>query len=272
MRNTTVVLKGEDSALNTSDFSKAQGHWILARMGKKVLRPGGKELTRKLIETLDISVEDDVVEFAPGLGFTASLALANNPRSYVGVEADAYAVRLLQQRIKGNNIHFIRGNASMTSLTAGSKDKVWGEAMLTMQADHRKTEIVREAHRILKKGGLYAIHELGLFPDGLNEELKATIQKDLALSIRVNARPLTAEEWKILLENEGFKIIKTETNPMRLLEPTRMIDDEGIFGVLKIVFNILTHLKAGKRILQMRRTFRKHQEHINAVAIVAEKI
>ena len=46
-----------------------------------------------------------------------------------------------------------------------SKDKIIGEAMITMHADHRKSEIVREAHRILKKGGLYAVHELGLTPE-----------------------------------------------------------------------------------------------------------
>ncbi len=50
-----------------------QGHWILAKMGKKVLRPGGKELTLKLVEGLDISNEDAVIEFAPGMGYTAEV-------------------------------------------------------------------------------------------------------------------------------------------------------------------------------------------------------
>ena len=30
-----------------------QGHWILAKVGKKVLRPGGKELSLKMIENLE---------------------------------------------------------------------------------------------------------------------------------------------------------------------------------------------------------------------------
>lgn len=59
-----------NQAINT-----AQGHWILAKMGKKVLRPGGKELTEKLIQNLEITKDDDIVEFAPGLGYTASIAL-----------------------------------------------------------------------------------------------------------------------------------------------------------------------------------------------------
>ena len=43
----------------------AQGHWLLAKMGKKVLRPGGKDLTLKLIKALSINSGDRVVEFAP---------------------------------------------------------------------------------------------------------------------------------------------------------------------------------------------------------------
>ena len=68
--------------------STQQGHWVLAAMGKRVLRPGGKELTEKLIDSLNITSSDDIVEFAPGLGFTAELALKRKPHSYIGVEME----------------------------------------------------------------------------------------------------------------------------------------------------------------------------------------
>ena len=63
-------------ATNTNErrqgpLDKMPGHWVLARMGKRVLRPGGLELTRRLLAELAISPSDDVVEFAPGLGVTA---------------------------------------------------------------------------------------------------------------------------------------------------------------------------------------------------------
>lgn len=251
------------------DFSKAQGHWILARMGKKVLRPGGKELTKKLVAALNVSAKDHITEFAPGLGYTASLALNAGPASYIGVDADEKAVAFLQKNIKGSNVRFELGNAAHTGIAGASRDKVFGEAMLTMHADHRKTEIIKEAHRILKKGGLYAIHELGL--QNADETLKAEIQKDLALAIKVNARPLAIAEWSALLEKEGFAVKQTFTNSMYLLEPGRIINDEGFFRTLKIGLNILLHPAARKRIVQMRRTFKKHQQHMNAVVIIAEK-
>lgn len=255
--------------MDVKDFDKAQGHWILAKMGKRVLRPGGKELTKKLVSELHISSADDVVEFAPGLGYTASLALKGHPHTYTGVDADEDAVNMLKHKLKGDNIQFILGNAGSTNLPDNSKDKVWGEAMLTMHADHRKSEIIKEAYRILKPGGLYAIHELGL--KDVDEKLKSEIQKDLALSIKVNARPLTELEWKSLLENEGFTIKKIYTNQMHLLETSRILDDEGLFRTLKIGYNIMVNPTARRRITEMRKSFRKHQKHINSIVIVAQK-
>lgn len=253
------------------DISKAQGHWVLAKMGKKVLRPGGKELTHKLIKALAITPEDDVVELAPGLGYTASLALQHKPKTYTGIDANPDAIKQLRKTINGNNQRIIEGNAAQTALKEESVTKVYGEAMLTMHADHRKTEIIQEAHRILKKGGLYAIHELGLTPDSIDKNLKDQIQKDLSLSIKVNARPLTQNEWSQLLEKEGFKIKFIATNPMYLLETSRIISDEGFFRALKIGFNILANKPARKRVLEMHHVFKTHAKHMNAIVIVAEK-
>jgi hypothetical protein len=43
---------------------KLPGHWLLAKLGKRVLRPGGLELTRGMLERLNIQPRDAVVEFA----------------------------------------------------------------------------------------------------------------------------------------------------------------------------------------------------------------
>ena len=257
--------------MDTKELDKTQGHWILAKMGKRVLRPGGKELTLKLLSNLHISSADSIVEFAPGIGFTAAKIIAQQPKSYIGIDADRDVVKLLSKKFKSNNnVNFKFASASDSGLESMSKDKVMGEAMLTMHNNERKSEIVREAHRILKQNGLYAIHELGLRnidKDKLNE-----INKDLQLSIKVHARPLTEEEWKNLLIKKGFEIVRVFTNEMHLLEKKRIIDDEGFLRTLKIGYNILTNSKAKERILEMRTIFRKHKQHLNAVAIIARKI
>lgn len=64
------------------------GHWLLASLGKKVLRTGGVELTHDMIRQLNPEPEDQAVDFAPGLGATARLILSRGPRSYLGVDRD----------------------------------------------------------------------------------------------------------------------------------------------------------------------------------------
>lgn len=253
-------------------LNEKQGHWILARVGKRVLRPGGKELTEVLMKNLDINTSDDVVEFAPGLGFTASLACARNPNSYTGVDRNMEAAELTKKNVHYAKMKMILADASESTLPDGYATKVYGEAMLTMQPAEHKKAIVREAARILKPGGLYGIHELGLLPDDIHEDIKQDLYKDLSSHIRVHARPLTIAEWSRLLTDEGFRIVKIDTNAMALLEFKRVLNDEGWLRTLRIMFNVLTHKELRKRILNMRATFRRHYHNMNAVAIVAQKV
>ena len=257
--------------MKNKTINTEQGHWILAKMGKKVLRPGGKELTLKLIDNLKISSQDSVVEFAPGMGYTASFLLKQNPKNYTGIELNEEAAHKLKKYIKAENHSILNTTAANTGLEEASADKVIGEAMLTMQADHRKSEIIGEAYRILKKGGLYGIHELGLMPNEIESKVKENIQRKLAQTIKVNARPLTQNEWCEILEKEGFTIKHVFEAPMHLLEPKRVLSDEGFLRTLKIGFNVLTHPKAKKRIMQMRSVFKEYEQQMTAFTIIAEK-
>ena len=173
------------------DYSRMPGHWLLAQMGKRVLRPGGLELTTQMLESLDIRPSDSVVEFAPGLGVTAKMALARQPASYTGVEREEVAARQVRRYLDGNGRQCLVGRAEETGLPEESSTVVFGEAMLTMQTATHKTAIVREARRLLRPGGRYGIHELCLQPDDLDESVKSEISRALSETIHVGARPLT---------------------------------------------------------------------------------
>ncbi|RCW64544.1 methyltransferase domain-containing protein [Saliterribacillus persicus] len=257
--------------LKDNDYEKMPGHWVLARMGKTVLRPGGIELSKKMITNLHITDRDKVAEFAPGLGITARLALENNPFAYTGIEQDPEAARRVGLYLNGVNQKCSVANSEETGLENQSTTIVYGEAMLTMQSNKLKNKIIGESHRILEPGGKYGIHEMCLIPDNISEDMKKEIQKDLSSVIRVNARPLTISEWKEILEQNDFSILKVETAPMHLLNIQRLIEDEGVKGTLKLGYNILSTPKARARVLDMKSIFRKYSKYLGAVSIVAQK-
>ncbi len=253
------------------DSSRMPGHWLLAQMGKRVLRPGGVELTRHMLESLDIRTSDLVVEFAPGLGLTAREALALGPVSYTGVERDENAARQVRAYLNGPGQQCLVARAEATGLPDASATVVFGEAMLTMQTPVHKALIVQEAGRLLQDGGRYGIHELCLQPNDLDEERKAEINSVLSEVIRVGARPLTPSEWRALLEDQGFKVKSEVTAPMHLLEPRRFMRDEGLLRTLRFLLQVVKNPAARRRIRQMRSVFRQYEANLGAITMVGVK-
>lgn len=252
-------------------IEKMPGHWVLARLGKRVLRPGGLQLTRQMLKELRIQQDDEVVEFAPGMGITAKLTLQLNPESYTAVERDEAAAKIVGSYLNGNRQRCVLGTAENTGLPPNFATVVYGEAMLTMQTEDKKRQIVREARRLLKAGGRYGIHEMYFAGDPLDDVERTATEKELTGVIHHGVRPLTLSEWTSLLVSEGFVIQTVDLAPMSLLEPLRLIQDEGIAGALRFVWRLLNDSEARRRVLQMRSAFRRNRKHLGAVAMTATK-
>jgi len=245
------------------------GHWLLARLGKKVLRPGGRHLTEKMVGALPLA-GSDVVELAPGLGLTARLLLDGDPGTYTGVEEDPAAAAISAHAI-GERGTVVTGNAKKTGLPDACCDVVVNEAMLTMNTDTSKGRILDEVARILRPGGHYAIHELSLTPDDISDDIAAEVRTALARSIKVNARPLTTSEWVALLAEHGLQAETVSHAEMALLHVRRVISDEGFVGTLRIGRNYLRDPDARRRVNIMWRCFHRYRRSIAAVSIIARK-
>jgi len=250
---------------------KMPGHWVLARLGKRVLRPGGMELTRRMLEALQIKGTDDVVEFAPGMGVTARITLDLRPASYTAVERDEAAAEIVGSYLNGERQHCVVGSASDTKLPDHCATVVYGEAMLTMQTEEMKRQIVREAHRLLRSGGRYGIHEMCLTSDNPDEGMKRETERALTGVVHHGVRPLAVSGWRAILESEGFQVQSVDLAPMSLLEPGRLIRDEGISGAFRFLANLLRDSEARRRVMEMRSVFRRYRKQLGAVSITVSK-
>ncbi len=262
----------ENNHKRALNFEKAPAYAVLFHLGKKSMRPGGLELTKHMLNELKIDLDDEVVEFAPGRGLTTKIALEARPESYTAVERDPISQRKVQEIL--NHIgqgRCVVGNARETGLPDEGATVVFGEAMLTMQANETKLKIAKEAFRLLRPGGRYGVHETCLMDDAATQNRKNEIGKALKKALRVGARPLLMSEWKDLLEEAGFSVRKVFEAPMSLLTPKRLIQDEGVFGALRFVSRVMRSPGARRRILKIRGTFNKYRNHINSAALIAEK-
>ncbi len=250
------------------------GYWLLASLGKRVLRPGGIELTKKMLAKLEISNKDHVIEYAPGMGVTARLTIQNEPSSYTAIERDRSAAQMLNDLLD-KNPYWRCLNVDATDsvdLPEGFASVVYGESMLTIHPDEKKKTILQEVYRLLNKKGRYAFQELAISTDDLEQDFLEQMRRDLIYAVRHPAWPKSVNEWKKLIETQGFKVVNVIKRPVFLLEKERLIEDEGMIAALDFVYNILEDETAISRIREIRHVFRKYNNYLCGFCAICKKI
>lgn len=116
MQSTDTRETPQISLLRSLSTERMPGHWLLASLGKLVLRPGRLEVTTHLLDQLGIGHRDDGLELAPGLGVTARLTFDWRPRSYSAGERDERPVVKVSELPRGTSGRFAHGNAECTGL------------------------------------------------------------------------------------------------------------------------------------------------------------
>ncbi len=144
-------------------------------------------------------------------------------------------------------------------------------SMLSMQTPEQKDRITHEASRLLRPSGRYAIHELCAVPENLPERTLREMEARMSLNIHVGVRLLTIQGWRTLLEDAGFNVVFVAQAPMHLLEPGRVLRDEGIARTARIGWNLMRDRQARTRVRGMRDMLREYGAHLRAVAILGRK-
>jgi cyclopropane fatty-acyl-phospholipid synthase-like methyltransferase len=254
----------------TLNFATAPGYQVLAAAGKRILRPGGKAATEQLFTWADFQPGETVLELAASFGESAiAIAKRFNVR-VVGVEKNPDSVAKARENIKAAGLSdlvtIIEGDIFHLEQIGDKFNYVLAEAILTMQSDAGKAKILSTICDRLKPGGKFLSHEM------LVRSNESEVRKSLSQTVRVNANPLTLSEWKTACQKAGLTLQQQQTGVMRLLNFGQMVRDDGLFGTVKIAWNVLTNPNLRQRVLQMRRSFQQHQNNLGYIIFWAKVI
>jgi arsenite methyltransferase len=144
---------------------------------------------------------------AYGLDMTDEmLALANENRQRAGVE----------------NVEFLKGEIEHIPLPNNSVDVVISNCVINLSAD--KDQVLREAFRVLKPGGRFAVSDVVT-----RGEISPAIRKSVLLWVGCIAGALEEDEYRAKLAAAGFEQIDIEPTRVYNVEDAReLLSAEGI--------------------------------------------
>ncbi len=126
--------------------------------------------------------------------------------------------RANQERAGVENVEFLKGDIEDIPLPDASVDVIISNCVINLSAD--KPRVLREAFRVLKPGGRFAVSDIvvrGPVPD--------EVRRSMELWIGCVAGALEEQEYRSLLAEAGFQAID--------LEPTRIYDREAVGALLE---------------------------------------
>lgn len=183
--------------------------------------PGGRRLTRRLLDALDLEHGARLIDVASGIGTTSLLAAQEYGAVVDGVDlsagnvdraAGAAAAAGLDDRTT-----FHRGDAESLPLGDGGWDAVICECALCTFPD--KATAVAEMARVLRPGGRVGISDVTADRDRLPAELTGL---GAWVACVADARP--AEEYDALLADRGLRVILVERHPDALERMVQQIE------------------------------------------------
>jgi len=127
-----------------------------------------------------------------------------------------------QRKARVENVEFLQGEMEDIPLPSNSVDVIISNCVINLSAD--KDRVLREAFRVLKPGGRFAVSDIVV-----RGEVPAEIRRNVELWVGCMAGALEEKEYLAKLTKAGFEIASIEpTRVYRVEDARELLSSQGI--------------------------------------------
>src|SRR3974390_1094593 len=119
-----------------------------------------------------------------------------------------------KRKAGADNVEFLRGEIEHIPLPDNTVDVIISNCVINLSAD--KDQVLREAFRVLKPGGRFAVSDVGT-----RGEIIPETRKNVLLSVGCVAGALDENDYRPKLASAGFQNIEIEPTRVYRLEDAR---------------------------------------------------
>lgn len=141
------------------------------------------------------------------------------------------------------------------------------EATLTHQPDSMKIQILQSLNGTQQ----LLLHDVCL-PNctaDSNTTIIEMIRHDLTQALGTGFYALSVDEWKELVQQNGYQVMECQQGMLQSMSPKRLIQEEGWRRAVGIVWNLLTHPQWRERVKLARTTMTQYNDSLGYVILRA---
>jgi len=199
---------------------------------------GGVEATQELVELCHIDAGSYVLDVGCGAGATPCFLAQTVGCRVVGVDIlEAMIQRSRERAVRAGVtglVEFRVANAQDLPFDDGLFDAVLTESVTAFPED--KQRAVDEYARVTRPGGYVGLNESTWRQVPPPPEVAAWVAQDVGATVS----PLTAEEWRSLLEHAGLKDLVVRTREVDVRDEARgILQRYGCLGIVGVYGRIL---------------------------------
>ncbi len=237
---------------------------VLALVGKKVIRPGGRQSTEEIFRLADLRPGQRVLEVGCGVGTTAIDIARRFDCHVTAIDIDNVMLDRARTNVRAAGL-----DAKITVMAADVEtlpfddqefDRVIIEAVLSFVDQPRA---VQQVLRVCRDGGRVIDHEFMWL-----HEPPADVRHRFETEVCPRAH---WGNWQEIYECAGLGDVEAVSGVSRLLSPPGLIRDEGIVRTFAIVGQLISHPTYRRRIISLMRFMREAYPYLRWTVVGGTK-
>jgi ubiquinone/menaquinone biosynthesis C-methylase UbiE len=254
--------------LTPDELKLLDPYTLLAVLGKKVIRPGGRGSSETIFRMADFQADHNVLDIGCGVGTTAIEITSRFGCHVTAVDIDNRMIEYARNNIRragvADRITLKQCDIQALPFAHSVFDVVTIEAVSMFTRDQQAS--IQEAVRVCRPGGYVFDHEFVWAkppPTNLRHVFDAMVCPGMSFE--------TEREWSELYQSAGQEDIRAVPVPFDLLTPRGMLRDEGLTGTIAFIGRAMSRWGYITRMLWLIRVLAKVSPFLSSVVIASTK-
>ncbi len=253
--------------LEDAEVERLDPYVFMAVVGKRVIHPGGRKATERLLELAGITAESQVIDVGCGVGTTAVTIARRFGAHVTAVDINPLMLERARENVRAadveDRVSAEAGDILDLQFADASFDVVVAEAV-TMFVDRARA--ARELVRVCRPGGRVLATEF-MWREPPSDEAREVFLGQVCPGLRFD----TVEDWVRIYTEAGLTDLQIDEGPFEMMTPRGFLDDEGIVRTLGVMGRVATRPAYAKKMVWLMPRMRRAVPYLGYLVVAGTK-